>query len=74
MRLEVRDLPRAFRSSKAFVLVNSGEREGKCGHVDTLDRFGYCVQDDCRAERLVKDLKAGRAKKLPNGTLVWAVE
>ncbi len=74
MRLEEKDLPRAFRASRAFVIINSGEREGKCGHWGELDRFGYCLDDGCRAERLIKDLQAGRARKLADGTLVWNVE
>ena len=74
MRLEEKDLPRAFRASRAFVIINSGEREGKCGHWGELDRFGYCSDEECRHNRLVAALHAGKAKRLPDGTLVWAVE
>jgi hypothetical protein len=45
---------------------------GKCGHYDVeLDRFGYCRDEECRRERLVKALHSGEAMRLPNGTLLW---
>jgi hypothetical protein len=68
-----KDLPR-FKSPSSFNIYNSGEAEGKCGHWGELDRFGYCLNDDCRHDRLVRSLVNGTARKLPNGTLVWAVE
>jgi hypothetical protein len=74
MRLEVKDLPRAFRAAPTFLLMNSGERDGKCGHWGEVDRFGYCTDEDCRRDRLIKALHAGSAKKLPNGVLVWDVK
>jgi len=48
---------------------------GKCGHWDSeYDRYGYCRDLDCRANRLVEALKAGRARKLPDGTILWLHE
>jgi hypothetical protein len=73
MRLESQDLPK-FKSPSAFITFNSGEREGKCGHWGEVDRFGYCLDEDCRHNRLVAALHRGDAKMLPNGTLVWNVE
>ena len=73
MVITAKDLPR-FKSPSAFVTYNNGEREGKCGHWGEVDRFGFCLDNDCRAERLIRDLHAGTAKMLPNGTLVWNVE
>jgi hypothetical protein len=72
MILEKTDLPK-FKSPSAFVTFNSGEAEGKCGHWGEVDRFGYCLDEDCRHKRLVKALIAGEARKLPDGTLVWNV-
>lgn len=44
---------------------------GLCGHYDTeLDAGGFCRDDDCRHERLVKALKEGRAMKVGD-TIVW---
>ena len=74
MRMEAKDLPRSFRASRAFVLTNTGEREGRCGHYGDLDRFGYCLDEDCRHKRLVHALMIGKARKLPNGVLLWDVE
>ncbi len=73
MQLKAQDLPR-FKSPSAFVTFNSGEKEGKCGHWGEVDRFGYCLDDDCRHKRLVAALLAGKAKRLADGTLIWAVE
>jgi len=74
MKLDAKDLPKAFRSAPTFALVNSGEREGKCGHWGEVDRFWYCTDDECRHRRLVSALYDGSAKMLPDGTLVWAVK
>ena len=63
-----------FKSPQSFLIFNSGEREGKCGHWGEVDRFGYCLDEDCRHKRLVRALINGTAKKLPNGLLVWDVE
>lgn len=72
MLIEKRDLPQ-FKSPRSFLIFNSGEREGKCGHWGEVDRFGYCLDEVCRSKRLERDLIAGRAKKLRDGTLIWNV-
>jgi len=78
MHLTEKDLPRAFRSSKAFIVggavtVGSLEQDCRCGHFDTPDKFGYCRTDDCRRDRLILALLAGHAKKLPDGSLIWDI-
>jgi len=51
------------------------EREhgiGKCGHWDSeLDAHGYCRDEDCRRERLIKALHNGEAMKAPTGVIIW---
>lgn len=78
MRLKESDGPRAFRSSPAFVLAGAVESEAvehecKCGHYDTPDRFGFCRDEDCRKDRLVKALLEGKAQRLKDGTIIWDV-
>ena len=73
------DGPRAFRSSPAFILNNAVDEEAiekvcKCGHYDTPTAMGYCQDEDCRRERLIKALHEGKAQKLKDGTIVWDVE
>ena len=74
MKLTRHDLPK-FKSPSSFVLVNTQERDGKCGHYGELDKNSYCMDDDCRRDRLVKALIDGKARMLSDGyTLVWDVE
>lgn len=43
-----------------------------CGHWDLeIDRMGYCRDENCRYERLVKAFYSGEAAKLKDGTIVW---
>lgn len=52
-----------------------GDGVCKCGHWDAEpDANGYCRDRDCRADRLVKALQAGKAFRLKDGTLVWQIE
>jgi len=45
---------------------------GKCGHYDVeLTADGYCRDEDCRRDRLIKALHSGEAMRLPNGTILW---
>ena len=44
----------------------------KCSHWDLeSDRMGYCRDENCRYERLVKAFYNGEAVKLKNGTILW---
>ena len=45
---------------------------GKCGHWDSqLDDMGYCRDEDCRRERLIKALHNGEAMMTSTGVLLW---
>jgi hypothetical protein len=75
MYLEAKDGPQFRNSSKAFHLFQS-DVEGECkacGMIGEIDRFQFCLEDDCRHTRLIADLHSGKARKLPDGTLVWIV-
>ena len=49
--------------------------DGVCISCKTYDveltEGGYCRDDDCKRDRLIKALYAGEAMKLPNGTILW---
>jgi hypothetical protein len=45
---------------------------GLCGHYDTeLDDFGYCRDEDCKRDRLIKALYDGEAMKTKDGDIIW---
>ena len=51
---------------------DSADGVGLCGHYDVeLDSHGYCRDENCKHERLVKALYNGEAMMTKNGTLVW---
>ncbi|KKL04516.1 hypothetical protein LCGC14_2615260 [marine sediment metagenome] len=44
----------------------------KCKQYDVeLDMNGYCRDENCRRERLVKALQEGEAMKTSEGVIVW---
>lgn len=51
------------------------EREdgvGKCGHYDVeLTKDGYCRDEECRRNRLIRALHDGEAMRLEDGTILW---
>jgi len=52
--------------------VEGKDEVGKCGHWDSeYDSSGYCRDEDCRHARFVQALLTGKARKLPNGLIVW---
>lgn len=45
---------------------------GLCGHYDVeLDENGYCRDEDCKFQRLLKALQSGEAMKTEDGLLIW---
>ena len=45
---------------------------GKCGHYDVeLDKNGYCRDEECRRDRVIRALHDGEAMMSPSGTLIW---
>jgi hypothetical protein len=76
MRLTTSDLPR-FKSPQTFNVMNQVDKEGqckKCGEFGEIDKGNFCLDDSCRRDRLVTALYCGKARKLKDGTIVWAVE
>lgn len=52
-----------------------GESVGRCGHWDAeYDQHGYCRDQECRRDRLIKALETGDAFRTPDGTLMWYVK
>jgi len=44
-----------------------------CNHYDfEMDKFGFCRDEDCRYNRLIKAFYDGEAVMLKDGTIVWA--
>lgn len=65
-----------FKSPASFTLFQS-DVEGDCKACNgfaELDKFGYCLDEDCRHTRKVRALINGTAQMLPNGQFVWRVE
>ena len=77
MRFDPKDGPRFNNNaSKSFLIMFRSGVEGDCKFCNKygiLDKFGYCEDLDCRADRLVLALVRGEAQKLKDGTLVWLV-
>jgi hypothetical protein len=45
---------------------------GLCNHYDTeLDSLGFCRDEECRRNRVMKALHSGEAMMTPDGVLVW---
>lgn len=64
-----------FKSPSSFNIAQSPHlAEAKCGHWGEVDKFGYCLDEDCRHVRKVRALINGTAQMLPNGQFVWRVE
>jgi hypothetical protein len=43
-----------------------------CGQYEQeLAKDGYCRDEDCHHDRIVKAIKKGEARMLPNGTFLW---
>ena len=77
MIIEAKDGPKFNgNASKSFVIFDTPHyAECKaCGTADEVDRWGFCLDRECRVKRLVRALHSGEARKLKDGTLVWKVE
>lgn len=74
MEMTKKDGPR-FKSPASFNIAQSTLLgDAKCGHWGELDKFGFCLDEDCRHNRKVRALINGTAKMLPTGQFVWKVE